>query len=130
MPNIQYLTTEQVILVHELQIERFGGDFGLRDFSLLESAVLRPQAGFGGKDLYPSVFDKAAALMHSLILNHPFVDGNKRIGAASALIFLEHNKYSLRVANKELVNTALKLALKERGVKELSKWLKKDSKRI
>lgn len=125
-----YLTLEQVIIIHEDQVMRYGGSSGLRDVSLLESAVFRPQSSFGGEDLYPTVFDKASALIHSLILNHPFVDANKRTGTASMLVFLELNGYKLEVSQKTLVNTVLRIESKKINLEKLSAWLKKYTKKI
>lgn len=125
--TVTYLTIEQIILIHEDQLERYGGKSGLHSPALLESAALRPQASFAKNDLYPSVFEKAAALMHSLVANHPFIDGNKRTAVASALIFLEFNGYSLRVAPKKLVVAASKVEAKKWGVKKLARWFKKNS---
>ena len=120
-----YLTLEQIIIIHEDQIVRYGGYSGLRDINLLESAVFRSQSSFGGEDLYRTIFDKASALMHSLILNHPFVDGNKRTGTVCMLVFLELNGYRLQVDQKALVNTALSMESKNMNVEKLSAWLKK-----
>jgi len=79
---MRYLSVEEILSLHSLLIAQSGGSQGLRDRGVLESAVAQPQAGFGGEDLYPSLATKAAALGHSLIQNHAFVDGNKRIGHA------------------------------------------------
>ena len=79
-----YLTVEQVLFIHMRLIAETGGSPGLRDLGLLASAVARPQATFGGEDLYPDLLSKAAALMDSLVRNHPFVDGNKRVGITAA----------------------------------------------
>ena len=125
-----YLTLEQVITIHEDQVIRYGGSSGLRDVPLLESAVFRPQSSFGGEDLYPTIFDKAASLMHSLILNHPFIDANKRTGTASMLVFLELNGYRLKVSQKALLETAKKVKSKKLSMDELGDWLKKNSKKI
>ena len=125
-----YLTLEQIIVIHEDQIVRYGGSSGLRDVSLLESAVFRSQSSFGGEDLYPTIFDKASALMHSLILNHPFIDGNKRTGTASMLVFLELNGYRLQVNQKALVSAALDMESKKINVEKLATWLKKHTKKI
>lgn len=127
---VVYLSLEQVLFVHEDQIERYGGSSGLRDLSLLESAIFRPQSSFGGEDLYPTIFVKAAALMHSIILNHPFIDGNKRTGMATGLVFLELNGYSLKVSQDILINTALHIAEKKLGIEEIAELLEKYSKRV
>ena len=125
-----YLTLEQILLIHDQGIEQFGGSHGIRDLALLESAVMRPQSTFGGKDLYKSFFDKAAALMHSIILNHPFVDGNKRTGSVSAIVFLTLNRYEVNVTNDNLVLTAIEAANKEIDIEQISIWLKKHSEKI
>lgn len=77
---MKYLTVEQVLFIHARLVSEISGTHGVRDLGLLESAVARPQATFEGNDLYSDIFSKAAALMESLIGNHPFVDGNKRTG--------------------------------------------------
>jgi death on curing protein len=82
-----FLTLEDVLLIHEQQLERYGGSPGIRDRGLLESAVAQPQAGFGGKYVHESIFDMAAAYAFHIAENQPFVDGNKRAALASALCF-------------------------------------------
>ncbi len=124
-----FLNLEQVITVHTDQIERYGGSHGLRDLGLLESAVFRPQSSFDGEDLYPSIFHKAASLLHSLIMNHPFVDGNKRTATATTLLFLEMNNYSLEVKQKNLVQFILQIEKEDMKVEEISSWLSKNSKK-
>lgn len=130
MVNTIFLTFEQVLAIHDNQIETYGGSHGIRDLALFESAIMRPQTTFGGKDLYPSIFEKAAVLMHSLIMNHPFVDGNKRTGTVSALIFLEINRFRIAVDQNELVDVSLEVALKKMNVKGVATWLEKSSKKI
>jgi len=127
---IIYLTLEQVFLIHEDQLVRYGGSSGLRDLALLESAIFRPQSSFDGEDLYPTIFYKAAALMISLILNHAFLDGNKRTGTASMLVFLELNGCKLKISQKTLVNTALGVESKKINIEKLAIWLKKHVKRV
>ncbi len=122
-----FLTFEQIIAIHDSQIELFGGSHGIRDFTLLESALMRPQATFGGKDLYDTIFDKAAVLMHSLIMNHPFIDGNKRTGTVSTIAFLKLNELTLMVDQEELVDAALKLESKKWSIEQVSDWLKENS---
>lgn len=130
MFNPIFLTFEQVLAIHDNQIETYGGSHGIRDLALFESAIMRPQTTFGGKDLYPSIFEKAAVLMYSLVMNHPFVDGNKRTGTVSALVFLEINRFRIAVDQKELVDVSLEVALKKMDVKGVATWLEKSSKKI
>jgi death-on-curing protein len=82
------ISTAEVIYIHELLIKRFNGSEGIRDIGLLESALARPFQTFDGADLYPDVIEKAAALIQSLLNNHPFVDGNKRIGYVIMRLFI------------------------------------------
>ena len=89
--TVEYLSIGQLLALHAQQLRRYGGGTGVRDRGALESALARPAATFGGEDLYPDIADKAAALMHSLALNHPFVDGNKRVAAFGAIVFAESN---------------------------------------
>ena len=102
-----YLSLEQVLELHRLEIRRFGGSAGLRERGGLEAALARPQMTFAGEDLYPDVESKAAAVMHSLVMNHPFVDGNKRTGAAVAELFLNLNGVELEADDDDLVAVTL-----------------------
>jgi len=88
---MNYLNRNQVIAIHNEVIEQTGGSKGIRDIRLLESAIARPQMTFVKKDLYPDIFSKTSALGHSIILNHPFVDGNKRTGYMVMRLFLNIN---------------------------------------
>lgn len=88
---MRFLTLIEVLALHRMVIEQSGGAFGIRDVGLLESAIAQPRMTFGGEDLYPSLLEKAAALGFSIIMNHPFVDGNKRTGHAATETFLVLN---------------------------------------
>jgi death-on-curing protein len=124
---MNYLTVEQVAFLHARLIEETGGSHGIRDIGLLQSAVARPQATFDGEDLYPDVFSKAAALIHSLINNHPFVDGNKRTGGAAAVLFLRANGLSFEASNAEFEEFALRVARGQLGVPQAARWLREHS---
>ena len=104
---MNYLTTEQVLFLHARLIQETGGSFGVRDIGLLKAAIARSQSTFDGDDLYPDLISKAAALLHSLIENHPYVDGNKRVGITAAGLFLEMNGMRLIASSKELEELAL-----------------------
>lgn len=108
-------------------IAETGGSPGLRDLALLASAVARPQATFGGEDLYPDIFNKAAALMDSLIRNHPFVDGNKRVGITAAGLFLLRNEQRLTASNDELERFTLRVARSELSIEQITTWLRSHS---
>ena len=121
---IVYLSLKQVLRLHERQLQAFGGLRGLRDQGALESALGRPQMTFGGEDLYPDLPAKAAALMHSLVANHPFVDGNKRIGAAAAELFLDVNGVDLVAIDEELIAVTLSVAKGEVEAEALAIWFR------
>lgn len=125
-----YLTPEQVLFIHYRLIEETGGSHGIRDIALLQSAVARPMATFDNKDLYPDLFSKSAALMHSVIKNHPFVDGNKRTAITVASIFLLRNGYNLKTSNKELERFTLKVTNEHIELQEIAGWFKKHSAKI
>ena len=127
---VEYLTLEEVLLLHARLIQRTGGSGGVRDIGLLDSALARPQATFGGEDLYPSLWHKAAALMHSLIKNHPFVDGNKRSALTATGLFLELNGYTLTANNEQVLDFAKRAAVGKGDIKSIAMWLEKHSKAI
>ena len=104
------LSKEQVLRLHNALLETFGGTAGVRDDGLLESALNAPFATFGGQYLYPSVQAKAAQLGFGLVCNHPFVDGNKRIGAHVMLVFLAINGIELDYTQEELIDIILQIA--------------------
>ena len=121
---ILYLSVGQVLLLHAIQLEHFGGLGGVRDRGALESAVGRPAATFGGDDLYPDPAAKAGALMHSLVMNHPFVDGNKRVGAMAAELFIEINDARLVASDEELEEITLAVARGEMDAERLAIWFR------
>ena len=92
---MHYLSLEEIVTLHAKIVAQSGGIPGLRDRGALESAVAQPEMTFGGDDLYPTIAEKAAALGHSLIQNHPFLDGNKRVGHAAMEVFLVLNGYEI-----------------------------------
>jgi death-on-curing protein len=96
---MKYLSAEQILFIHARMIEETGGSHGVRDLGMLLSALGRSQASFEDQDLYPDLISKAAALMESLICNHPFVDGNTRSGATAAGLLFRRNGYCLTASN-------------------------------
>lgn len=127
---MNYLTPEQVLFIHYRLIEETGGSHGLRDIGLLQSEIARPMAVFGGDELYPDIFTKAAALMHSLIKNHPFIDGNKRTAITSSSIFLLRNGFQITASNKELEQFTLEAASTKIEIEKIAKWFKKHKAQI
>lgn len=124
---MRYLTAGQILFIHSRLIDVTGGSHGIRDIGLLQSAVSRPKATFGGKDLYPDIFHKAAAFMESLIKNHPFIDGNKRTAITSAGIFLQINGYLLETVQKELERFTLSVVTGKTSLEDAVKWFSKYS---
>jgi death-on-curing protein len=124
MRTIQYLSVEQILALHGALMRAFGGSAGLRDRGSLEAAVARPAATFGGEDLYDDLAAKAAALMHSLVLNHPFVDGNKRVGVAAAELFLSCNHQLLSASDDELEVVTLAVAQGSIEAEALAIWFR------
>lgn len=121
--KLQFITTTRVLFIHDQIVKRFGGSLGVRNLGLVESAVVRPQATFDGEYLYTDVFDKAAALLQSLLKNHPFVDGNKRTALTSAGLFLKMNGWKLMNAHTEEVEFGVKVDNHNLSLDEISKWL-------
>jgi death on curing protein len=124
---VRYLTAQEVLFIHARLIATTGGSHGVRDVGLLASAVARPQATFGGQELYPDLFTKAAALMASLVQNHPFVDGNKRTGITAAGLFLRQNGWQLQTNNEELETFTLRVATERLPIELLATWLRRYS---
>jgi death on curing protein len=119
-----YLSVEQILHLYRVVIRAFGGRAGVRDRGGLESAVARPAMTFDGDDLYPDLASKAAALMHSLVLNHPFVDGNKRTGAAAAELFLRVNGAGLDTSDQEFEAVTLATASGDVPPEALAIWFR------
>jgi death on curing protein len=124
----QYLTPEQVLFLHSRLITETGGGQGIRDLGMLLSALGRSQATFDKKELYPDLFSRAAALMDSLVRNHPFVDGNKRTAITAAALFLRFNGLRLVVENAEMVRFTLACAQSQSSLDEITDWFRQYSK--
>ena len=104
------LTIDNILTLYKIMVDNTGGTIGIRDTSLLESALNAPFQTFGDEELYPSINEKASRLCYGLIKNHPFIDGNKRIGVYAMLVFLELNNLNLDFSDEEIINIALKTA--------------------
>ena len=121
---MRYLSLQEVISLHSLLIAQTGGSSGLRDRGALESAVAQPEASFGGEELYPDLASKTAALGHALIQNHPFVDGNKRIGHAAMEVFLLLNGHEIDASVDEQEQIIIEVASGKVPRIELGEWLR------
>lgn len=107
-----------------------GGRAGIHDFTLLNSAIERPKAQFGGAYLYSSIWKMAAALLQSMVKNHPFEDGNKRTAYFTTMRFLRINGYSLEAKIEEAVNFMVKVDVGDLTLEKITYWLRKNSKKI
>ena len=117
------LSKSQILLIHDQLISETGGSSGLRDEGMLDSALNAPFQTFGRGDVYPSLQKKAARLCFGLVKNHPFVDGNKRIGAHAMLVFLALNGIGLQHTQSELSDVILQLAAGEIEATDLLRWI-------
>ena len=117
------LSKRQILALHDHLIAETGGQSGLRDEGLLESALAAPFAAFGSEELYPTLVQKAARLGYGLVRNHAFVDGNKRIAAHAMLTFLALNGVEPRYTQQELSDIFLKLAAGEAEYEDLLAWI-------
>jgi death-on-curing protein len=107
--EITFLTLEEVLIIHADQIDRYGGSSGIRDIHLLESALAVVQAGFAGVQIHQDLFEMAGAYLFHIVKNHPFIDGNKRTGLATALVFLDLNGYDLDMEDDLLYQLVLEV---------------------
>jgi death-on-curing protein len=121
---MRYLTLKEALELHRRIIEQTGGSTGIRDIGLLDSALAQPRMTFGGGDLYSSLVEKASALCFSLVKNHPFVDGNKRLGHAVMETFLVLNGYEIDALVPEQEEVILSLAAGELNREGFSGWLR------
>ena len=117
------LTKEQILLLHTQLIETTGGSDGIRDLGLLESALESPFQSYGGEELYPSIQAKAARLCYGLVKNHAMIDGNKRLGCHTMLVFLALNGYEMEYTQKELSNLVLDVAVDRKQYEDILQWL-------
>ena len=127
---IRYLSLSEVLNLHSWIIEESSCSSGIRDLGALESAIAQPRMTFGGEDLYPTVVDKAAALGFSIVMNHPFIDGNKRTGHAAMETFLVLNGMEINASVDEQEQVILVLASGELGREVFVQWIKKHTKAI
>jgi death-on-curing protein len=121
---MRYLTLKEVLELHRRLLEQSGGLAGIRDLGALESALAQPLMTFGGEELYPTIIEKASALSFSLIKNHPFIDGNKRIGHAAMETFLVLNGYEIDAPVDNQEQIILRVAAGELEREEFTGWIR------
>jgi death-on-curing protein len=120
---MRYLSLVEVLEIHRRVLAQSGGAGGVRDLGAIESALAQPQMAFGGQALYPTIEAKAAAICFSLVMNHPFVDGNKRVGHAAMETFLVLNGFELRATVDDVEQVILQLAAGDLTRDELLAWV-------
>ena len=123
--TLKYLSEAELIAINHEMISKYGGLHGVRDLNFLRLAVGRPQMSAGLKDAYQTIYQKAAAMFHSIINNHPFLDGNKRTSLFSAVLFLEYNGFRVEFAIKEAIQFTLKAHNDDWTVEQIASWIKK-----
>lgn len=123
MADTLFLTLAEIIEIHADQIRRYGGQAGLRDLALLESALAQPEASFAGEWLHGDHYAMAAAYAYHLCQNHPFIDGNKRTGLAAALVFLELNGITVLDPRGRLKNAMIRIASDKMSKDDFTKLL-------
>ena len=120
MKSVRFLTLSEVISILQDQITHYGGEFGVRDLDLVSSAIAVPRASFGGETLHGDLFEMAAAYAFHISQNHPFLDGNKRVALASALVFLDLNGIQLEDPTGDLYTLMMGVARGEKGKAEIA----------
>jgi death-on-curing protein len=112
---VRFLSEQEVLDLHAMQIARFGGSAGIRDAGLLDSALAQPRAEFDGQYLHPTLVSMAATYLFHIVMNHPFVDGNKRVGLHACLVFLELNGLAVNASGDDLYELVMSVAKGEIG---------------
>jgi len=121
------ISEKEALEIHAILIERFGGSDGIRDKELLDSALNRPYQTFDGQELYPSPIDKAAAILESIVKNHPFVDGNKRTGYVLARLFMMNNQLIIDADHEQKYQLVISISKGELSFDQIREWLEKNS---
>ena len=125
---MKFLSLTEVLAIHRDQVSRYGGTTGIRDIELLKSALGMPAATYGGEFLHTDVYEMAAAYLFHLVKNHPFVDGNKRVGAVTALVFLALNGYDFDAPEDDFAEMVLAVARGEIDKAEVAVFIRRWSK--
>lgn len=123
--RILFLSIAEVLEIHQNQIMLYGGEQGIRDINLLKSALGMPSAAYGGEYLHPGIHEMAGAYLFHLVKNHPFVDGNKRVGAVSSLVFLDLNGYDFTAPEDDFAETVLAVAAGKLSKADITIFIRK-----
>ena len=130
MKKIRFLTMSEIMIIYEDQIRRYGGQYGIRDISLLSSALALPESTYDGKYLHESIPEMACAYAFHISENHPFIDGNKRTALASALVFLDLNGYEFTSSEEVVYETMMLVAKGEYKKEQLRIFFEKYSMKV
>ncbi|MCF8293844.1 MAG: type II toxin-antitoxin system death-on-curing family toxin [Chitinophagaceae bacterium] len=120
---------QEVLVIHDTLIVHFGGSNGIRDYNLLVSAINRPFTGTGDTEFYPTIHEKAAALIESIVKNHPFVDGNKRTGYVMMRLFLLNNGFDIQASQDEKYTFVIRIASGSLSIEHITSWILEHIKR-
>jgi death-on-curing protein len=121
---LDFLQVTDVLLLHSEQVDLYGGEHGVRDMGLLESAIAQPQASFGETHLHSDIFEMAAAYLFHIVQNHPFLDGNKRAGAVAALVFLDINDIVIDAPAGSIYDLTMAVATSQAGKGEIAEFFR------
>jgi death on curing protein len=124
---MDFLQVADVLTLHSAQVDLYGGEHGVREMGLLESAIAQPQATFGGEYLHTDVYQMAAAYLFHIVKNHPFLDGNKRTGAVTALVFLDFNGIETDAPQGSIYELTMAVATGKAGKAEVAEFLRTHS---
>ena len=127
---MKFLSLAEVLEIHQDQVSRYGGTLGIRDIELLKSAIGMPMATYGGEFLHTDIYEMAAAYLFHLVKNHPFLDGNKRVGAVAALVFLALNGYDFDAPEDDFTETVLAVARGELDKAQVSVFIRRWSRQL
>lgn len=125
MAEYRFLSLSEVLEIHKDQITRYGGSLGVRDLELLKSALGMPAATFGGKYLHTDIYEMAADYLFHIVKNHLFIDGSKRVGAVSTLVFLALNGYDFTAPQKKFADLVLSVANGELDKADVTVFIRK-----
>jgi death-on-curing protein len=121
------ISKREALEIHTILIERFGGSDGIRDQELLDSALNRPYQTFEDNELYPTIIDKAAAILESIIKNHPFVDGNKRTGYVLARLLMMSEQLDIQAKQEQKYQFVISISKGQLSFDQIKEWLEKNS---
>ena len=124
---MDYLSSEEILLIHHQLIERFSGSHGVRDLNRIRSVAIAPAQEVFGKEQYIGIFNKAAVYIRNIVIDHPFIDGNKRTAISCAVMFLKKNNHIFRANLGEIEDFMVKMVVNKLEVLEIAEWLKDHS---